>query len=209
MKRFLACLLALCLLSGFAFAQEFSAPAPSTLSTIGRAVVENSPTQAVLSFEMSSFGETVGEAQTLMESQLSALYAVLEAQGISQKAISSSRYDVHSRYEYHYTKMSETELLTGYDVEVAVQARVADAHNAAAIIDAVNLAGLDCGYDLLYETIRTSEAFDDALIRAAQEAMRKAGLLAESSGLKLYELISLEETLEEDAVVVRAIYTVK
>ena len=52
-------------------------------------------------------------------------------------------------------------------------------------------------------------AFDVTDTDACVEAVRKAGLMAEASGLKLDALVSMEELPEDAAAVVKVTYTVK
>lgn len=217
MKRFVCILCAMLLMMGCASAQEMpvepilleDAPAPAVLSAVGRCKVETSGSRTVLCFELSTLGETVAEAQSLMETSLTTLRDALSQQGIEEKDIVNTRYDVDSKYEYHYTKLTDTELVTGYTVVVELQARMTDAHNVGQVIDAVDAAGVDCAYDLLYEELHDPAAFDTALAKAAREAVRKAGLMAEASGLKLDALVSMEELPEDAAAVVKVTYTVK
>ena len=195
MKRIFSILTARCLLMSFALAEDV----PATLSAVGYADVK-AQQLTVLSCELSAFGPTVAEAQQLMKDQLYQLREVLKAQGVSEEDISSTFFDVESKHEYHYTKLTETELLTGYTVSILLQARIADTHDVGAIIDAIDAAG---------DFIFTPEACDEALLLAASEAMRKAGLLAEAGHVKLFDLIRLEESLVSGAAMVTATYTVK
>ena len=207
MKRIFAILTALCLLFGFALAEE--GIAPSTVTAVGCVTVE-CDSLSVLTCTLASFAPTVAEAQALMQDQLYPLREVLREQGVAEGDIASTSYDVQARYEYHHTKLTEKKLLNGYDVTVTLESRVADTHDVGTLIDAINAAGITCEYDLQYETVCTPEARDAALVEAAQEAMRKAGLLAEAGQVKLFELISLEESIvESGAAVVRVTYTVK
>jgi len=207
LKRFIPLLLILCLLCTAACAQSISEPA--TLTAVGIADVENAATRAVLSIEMSAFGETVTQAQSQMDAMLDSLHAALEAQGIEEKSIRSTRYDVRGQYEYHYTKITETDLLIGYDVVVQLETYVADSHDVGAIIDAVNAEGIDCSYDLAYEKIEDPAAYDAALKIAAQDALHKAELMAEACGLELDRMVSIEEAEDVNAAIVRITYTVK
>ena len=165
MKRILVILTALCLVCSFALAEEM--PAPATVSAVGSAALEGS-TQAVLSCELNTFGPTVAEAQALMQRQLDTLRDVLKQQGVEAKDIASTRYDVHGKYDYHYTKLTETEVLSGYDVTVTLQARVADAHDLGTIIGEPpgndpngfgDVANFRLGNSGLYMSVSTKQFF--------------------------------------------------
>jgi len=103
------------MLTSCAFAQEIpaqEAAAPAVLSAMGRCEVANSGVCTVLCFELSTLGKTVAEAQSLMETSLTTLRDALSQQGIEEKDIVNTRYDVDTKYEYHYTKLTDTELVT-------------------------------------------------------------------------------------------------
>lgn len=207
MKRFFALLITLCLLGGSTCAEEIAGPA--TLTAVGVADVEDLTSRAILAIEMSVFGETVTQAQSQMDDKLTLLRNVLQEHGIESKTVRSTHYDVRGQYEYHYTKMTDTDLLTGYNVVVHLESYVSDEHNVGAIIDAVNAAGIDSSYDLTYETIDDPAAYDEALALAAQDALRKADLLAKACGFKLDDLVAIEEIEDTDSAIVKVTYTVK
>ena len=215
MKRLIALVCSILLLVGCACAQELPlpaeqpAPAAATLSAVGSAQPEVSGTRALITLSLSAEGKTVLEAQQQMDGMLTLLMDTLSAQGIEEKDVRDTRYDVTGMYEYNHTRLTENELLTGYRVLVEKQAYVQDPRDAVTLIDAVHAAGVSCEYDLGYETVSAPGALDAALAQAAQQAMLKAGILAEASGLKLDRLVSVEEMPETGMAVVRVTYTVK
>lgn len=209
MKRFLSLLITLCLLYSFACAESPAQADPATLTAVGLCEVEERASLAILSIEVTAFGETVTEAQNQMDERLETLRAALQEQGIESSFMRSTHYDVRGQYEYHYTKMTETDLLIGYNVVAQLQSYMSDEQNVGAIIDAVNATGYDCSYDLSYEAIDDPEAYDAALAVAAQDALRKADMLAQACGLTLGRLISIEETEDTDTAIVKVTYTVK
>ena len=185
------------------------ASAPALLTASGMAEAEIYQDYGVLHFALEETAETVIEAQDKMDATLVALRTALNAQGISDAEIRGANYEVHAVYEYNYTKYSDQRTLTGYNVLTAVEVHVQNTDNAVAIIAAVDSAGVNCSYDLVFETRDDPAAYDVALEKAAQEALRKAQVLANAAGLSLGELVSLEETEEESMAVVKVTYTVK
>ena len=208
MKRFFALLVILCLIAGVSYA-EFLPDSPATLTAVGVATVEEKVDYGVLRFEMEASAQTVLLAQEQMDGTLTALRSALNAQGVDDSEIHSADYDLHGEYEYQYTKFSEQRVLTGYAIRTAQQLHVSDADQAAAIIAAVNEAGVNCSYSLVFETRDDPSAYAAALEKAAKQAFENARVLAQASGLELEKLVSVEETENELQAVVRVTYTVK
>ena len=152
---------------------------------------------------------TVTEAQDKMDTVLAALHAALKAQGIDEAEIRAANYELHAIYEYNHTKYGENRTLKGYEVQTMVEVHVENTDKAVSLITAVNEAGVNCSYDLTYETREDPSAYAEALRSAAEEAMRNAQVLSEASGLKLAELVSIEETEEASMAVVKVTYTVE
>ena len=211
MKRFIVLLTVLCLLASGCLAEAVPSAAqnPTLLTTVGTAEVELRHDYGILHFALEETAPTITGAQQRMDNMLAALRAALQAQGIADGEIHGANYEVHATYEYNYTKYSEQRILTGYNVQTTLEVPVADTETAVQLISAVDEAGVKCGYDLTFESRGDLSAYDAALEAAAQEALRKAQVLADASGLTLDTLISIEEISEREAAAVQVTYTVK
>ena len=77
------------------------------------------------------------------------------------------------------------------------------------IIDAVNASGLDCSYDLTYESTLNQTRRDQALAEALQDAMRKAQIMADAGGFTLVNLVSIQEQPTDGAAMVEVTYTIE
>lgn len=207
MKRFLALLTAALLLCGFACAEE--AAAPVTLTAIGCAPVEKDVQTAVITFALCAEAETAEATNAAMEALRAALMALLNEQGVDETDVQLTRYDMAHVYDYHHTKMSETKLLKGLKLDVALQTRLDDPRQARSIVDALFAQALEADYQLAFEPASSAEAMDAALTLAAQDAVRKAQLLADGMGLKLGDLVSAEETVCDGSAQVKIVYDVK
>lgn len=163
------------------------------ITTVGTAQAAAANDIAVLSFSLDAKGETVTEANALMIGAIESLRAALAAQGVNEADIKQSRYDVSPDVAYHNTKMSETKIITGYIVELELTVRLKDISNVGAVIDAAMQSGAGSGHDLMYESSNAAQAYEAALAQAAQMAMDKAQLMAQSCGLELGDLVSVAE----------------
>lgn len=204
MKRFFCLLLTPLLLLSSACAEAL----PSATLTAS-AVVQRSESAAILSFILSTEAKTVTEAQAAMDEQMAALRQTLTEQGIAQEDLRSLNYDVIPVNEYHYTKMTETTLLTAYRVTHELELHIQSERSAALLIDAVHLAGFDCSYDLSYAAETDPAVKDEALSAAVTEAMRQARVMAQAAGVTLETLVSIEEEQAGDEDIVRVTYALQ
>lgn len=206
MKRFFALLLILTLCLGGAHAEEAAAPA-AVITATGVNRVELNADRAVLTLYPSGTGETVAEAQAAADAMCSALTAALMAAGVAETDIRATRSDVEAQYDYHYTKLTETQVVTGYCVKMIVDVTIHDVNSVSALVAAAVEAATGASYELTFQSTQTDAAYSQALSAAAQDAIAKAGQLAQSCGLTLGEMVSVTEAAphyEEGALVVEA-----
>ena len=209
MKRFWALMVCVLMLFGCASGEEMHQEQPQlpTLTAVGSADMNDD--SAILTFILSVEGKTVSEAQALMDQQLLTLRDTLSKMKIAEDALQNRSYDVNPVNEYHYTKITDTTLLTGYSVLTELYLPMQEEHNAGLIIDAVNASGLDCSYDLTYESTLDQTMRDQALAKALQDAMRKAKLMATAGGFTLRDLVSIVEIPANGMAVVEVTYTIE
>lgn len=207
MKRICALLFGLTILLGCAFAEE--AASPATLTAVGASPVEVTGMTTVLSFSLSAAAQTAAGTNAAMEASRSALMELLAAQGVDEQDVHFTRYDMEHVYDYHHTKLSDTKLLQGFKLEAGLVTYLDGSRQARAIVDALFAGGLDADYKLTFEPASSAQAEDEALRLAAQEAMRKAGLLADVMGVALGEVLSVRESVVDGQAQVEATYAVK
>ena len=209
MKRILALLVALLFLLGCACAEEASVPAPATLTAVGVSPVAATGLTAVMSFALSAEAETAAATNAAMEASRSVLMEMLAQQGVTADEVQFTRYDMEHVFDYHHTKMSETKLLKGFKLEAGLVTKLDDGQQARAIVDALFERGLGADYKLAFESASSVEAQDEALALAAQEAVRKASLLADAMGVALGELISVRESVADGNAQVEVTYALQ
>lgn len=228
MKRFVAVLMTLMCLCSFACAEDMNLSglkewidtdvaqpisemfAEKTLITTAAAVkVDAENDIAILSFDISAKGETVAEANKQVISRIATLSEVLGTQGISEENIWHKRYDVTSNVVHHNSRITDQTVVDGYIVDIVVCVRLTDISLVGVVIDAAMQSGAVSTHELVFEKSQASEAYSDALAKAAQQAMTKAAALAESCGMELGELVSVTEkstSVENEARVEVAYY---
>lgn len=191
MKRLLALTLTLMCLLGCACAQE--APASTLITATGVSQVTVPADHALLTLYLSGEGETVADAQLQAETLQTAVMEALVEAGVAREDIRTAYWDVEAMYNYHYTKLTETQVVTGYSVETHVEVLVHEVDSVGAVVAAVVAGDAGTRYEIAFRSTRTEEAYSQALAAAAQNAMAKAGQLAQSCGLTLGQLVSVTE----------------
>jgi len=229
MKRFLALLLAMICMCSMAHAESLTAdlqkwlnedaiPAISdvfadgtVMTTTGNVEVAKSIDIAVITFSLEATADTVAEANTQVMQGANALRTALKEQGVAEDQIRQTRYDVSPNVVYHNTKLTNDQVISGYIVELTLTARIMDLNSVGKVIDAAMQSGANTSHDLVYESSNAAEAYYAALAQATKLAMEKAGLLAESCGLKLQNLMSVVETSlpQDDFAAVEVTYLAK
>lgn len=206
MKRFLALTLMLACLLGCACAQEVSA-APATITATGVSRLTVPADYALLTLYLSGEGETVADAQLQAETMQASVMEALTAAGVAQEDIRTAYWDVEALYNYHYTKLTETQVVTGYSVQTHVEALIHDVGSVGAVVAAVVGGDAGVSYEISFQSTQKEAAYAQALAAAAQDAVAKAGQLAQSCGLTLEKLLSVTEIApqaQENALTVEA-----
>ena len=209
MKRFITALFIGLLLCGAALGESVTAPtegqtetnAGSVLTAVGVGTVTLAPDVAVLTFQLSNTAITAAEAQATSAAAAERLCAALETAGVSRENMHIVHYAAETVYDYQYGKLGEGATPSGAYARQSVSVRLEELSTLGALIDSALQNGAESSYELRFESNQTQEAYNRALRLATEEAMRKAALLADVSGLTLGRLLSLRELESSQAAV--------
>lgn len=208
-----AVLVTLGLLSLFLFAKtlgEFqsyrfigSSPSQQSLISVqGKGEVVGIPDIATFSFSVTEESLVIKTAQDEATKAINAILAYLKENGVAEKDIQTSGYNIYPRYEYakgapqplYYPVTPEgRRTLAAYVVNQSVTVKVRELGNAGKLlagigeIGATNISGLSFDFDKRDELVR--EARDKAIKDAREEAAK----LAKSLGVRLVRIISYSE----------------
>lgn len=166
---------------------------PATLTVLGTATVSLEPDIAVLTFTVNDTASTVEAAQSASNATLETLYASLEGIGVMDEDSVMASSGVKTLYAYQYGKLGEGETPSSYVVVSTVVITLRDASMVSAVIDIAIASGMDYDYQLYYQSTQESAGRDQALQLAAGDAMRKAALLAQASGVSLGAVTAIRE----------------
>lgn len=191
MKKMLAILTALllCMAALPALAQSDVA----TVTAVGTASVTVTPDKATFTAGVTTQDAQVKTAQALNAAAMTQLLDALKALGIAAEDLQTQNYTVSPVYDYDATSAGGQQALTGYSVSNSVVVTVRDLAKLPELLDAAVSAGANQTYGIGFESSQTAAAYDQALAAAAQDALRKASLLAQAAGREAGDVIALAE----------------
>lgn len=138
-------------------------------------------------------GATVAEAQAANKETMDKVIAAIRDQGVAEEDITTSSFNVYPNYDYQYSKLTEGESVTGYQVDNMLMVTVRDLNKISGVLDAAMGAGANQSYGITFNSSKQAEAYDEALKAAIKDGARKAGLLAVSMEKTLGDLVTMEE----------------
>ncbi len=138
-------------------------------------------------------GATVAEAQAANSETMDKVIAAIREQGVAEEDIVTSSFNVYANYDYQYSKLTEGESISGYQVENMLMVTVRDLSKISNVLDAAMGAGANQSYGITFSSSKQAEAYDEALKTAVKDGARKAELLAVSMEKTLGELVTMEE----------------
>ena len=163
------------------------------------------PDIAQFGVTVSKEGKTVDLAQSEVTKRSNEIIAYLKGEGIEDKDIKTTSYNIHPRYEYNRRPqitcygptcppVKNTRELVGYEVTMSVQVKVRNVESAGGILSGVgalgatNVSGLTFSVDDIEKVQR--EARKDAIAKAKE----KAQMLAGDVGVSLGDIVSFSES---------------
>ena len=162
---------------------------PSTQQTgiwvTGRGEAKATPDVAVINLGVQAEAQSVEEAQDMASTAMQNVMAALEAQGIAEKDIQTTGYNIWQ--QTRWDPDNQEEVVTGYRVSNNIEVRVRNVANAGEVIDAVTQAGGDLirVHGIQLEVDDPSEYLAAAREDAVTKAREKAEQLAELAGVDL------------------------
>jgi uncharacterized protein len=161
----------------------------------GVGTVTVTPDTAVLALGVQAQALTVSDAQQQAATAMSNVMAALKSQGVADKDIATSLYNITPIYSYD--SQTGVQHLDGYSVVNTVTVKVRNVGNTGAVIDAVAAAGGN--YTRISSVTLTVDQPDQynsqARDLAMADALNRAKQLAKLGGLRLGKPTYINESL--------------
>lgn len=179
-----------------------SPSAQSLISVSGKGEVVAVPDIATFSFTVTEESLVVKEAQDEAAKKVNEILGYLKKQGVAEKDIKTSGYNIYPRYEYQDARTTALyppyppvgkQTLAAYVVSQSVIVKVRALGDAGKLLagigelGATDVSGLSFDFDKRDELVR--EARDEAI----KDARAEASKLARSLGVRLVRVVSYNE----------------
>ena len=158
------------------------------------AVVSLAADTASIQIGVNTRKETVKEAQKENAALMAAVMDAIKGAGIDEKDIMTSQFNVYSGYEYGADVLGHEIRTLYYEVQNSVTVVMHDLSLVGTVLDAAMEAGANNTYGITFSSTQANEAYQKALIRAVEDAMAKANVLATAAGVNLGPLLRINAT---------------
>jgi len=163
---------------------------PRLVTVQGQGKVQAVPDVATLWVEVSLEGTSLDALSAQVRERMQKALDILKAQGIEEKDIQTLAYQVQPRFDYDRAGNSKPK---GFRVANRVAAKVHDLKKVGKVLSAVVDAGVTSvnGPDFDFNNPQALER--QALAKAVEDAKAKAGILAQSAGAVLGEVMTITQ----------------
>jgi uncharacterized protein len=159
----------------------------------GEGKVTAVPDVAVLSVGVQAQALTVADAQSQASGAMDKVMTALKKGGVAAKDIQTRSFNIQKMTKWDNVKQES--IVTGYQVNNMVTAKIRDINEAGTVIDAVSAAGGDLTrIDSISFTIdKPANYQEQARQKAVADAASKAKQLADAAGVKLGKPVYITE----------------
>jgi uncharacterized protein YggE len=196
------------LMAGCGAASEGSTPttlsasvavaAPNTITVIGKATVKSAPDEAVVTLAVESDGTEPGTSMNANAAATTKVMERLKAIGVESAAIETANVTVYPIRTYNPQTGEET--LTGYRSQNSVTVTLKEAQMIGKVLAAAVEAGVTNVSGPVWKLSDDTTAVAEALKQAVANARTKAEALAAAQGVKVGDVIMMNESSVEQSV---------
>ena len=182
----LTCVALLALCAGPALAEGEG----TKLSVSGNGTVLVESDLAIVTVGVREASADVLVAQATVNEKIAAIKQALLDAGVQETEINTDSINIYANYDYS----DNTEVIVGYTANNSLSVRTTDIDNVGALIDAAFAAGANTLDNVQFTVQDDSEAREQALTKAVEDARRKADVLAAAAGMKVTAIESIAES---------------
>jgi uncharacterized protein len=167
------------------------APVQGTLLTVSaEGLSEGRPDMATINLGVTTEGQTAQAALQENSRRMTALTQALRRAGVAERDIQTSNVSVYPQQQY---REREAPLITGYQANNTVTAKVRNIDNTGRVIDAAVGAGGNTVNGVFFSYQNPDEQLDAARRDAIAEARRRAELYASALNMRVLRVVAVSE----------------
>ena len=174
-------------------------PASNTISVSGEGEVFAVPDTAIFTFTVQEIAKDVTSAQDAASKKSNDAIAYLKQQGIDEKDIQTTDYNVYPQYEYSQGVCASgycpggKQTLTGYQVSQTVTVKVRDTKKAGTLLSGIGARGISQVSGLSFTVADQKLLESQARAKAIKDARAKADVLARDLGVTIVRVVGFNE----------------
>ncbi len=166
-------------------------PAQGTLLQINaEGLSEARPDMGVINLGVTTEGQTAQAALQENARRMNALMQALRRAGVAERDIQTSNVSVHPQQQY---RENQPPLITGYQANNTVTAKVRNVNNLGRVIDAAIAAGGNTIHGVSFTHADPEAQLDAARRDAIAEARRRADLYATALNMRVVRIVAVSE----------------
>jgi uncharacterized protein len=169
-----------------------AADAPHTITVSGQGEIKAVPDEAILTAGVVTQAATAGDALAANRRAMNGVFAELKRQGIPDKAIQTSEFNVSPQYETGKDANAPPKIVS-YQVSDSVSVTVDDLSKLGAAIDALVSSGANSMGGISFTIRDPKPSMRLAREAAVKDAMDRAGTYAKAAGLALGRITAIDE----------------
>lgn len=160
------------------------------LSVSAEGASEARPDMATINLGVTTEGQTAQAALAENARRMSALTQALRRAGIAERDIQTSNVSVHPQQQY---RENQAPLITGYQANNMVTAKIRRIDNTGRVIDAAVGAGGNTVHGVSFSHADPDAQLDIARRDAIAEARRRAELYANTLNMRVHRIVAVQE----------------
>jgi uncharacterized protein len=169
-------------------------PPPRTITVTGQGEAQGAPDLARVTLGVEATGPTAKDAADRARTDMNKVFDALKAQGIADKDIRTSAYNIWSEQPPHpQNAPAATGEKPVYHVSNDVALTIRDLAKTGAVLDAAVAAGANSAYGVSFDLADHTAINSQAREAAVTDAHNKALELAKLTGVQLGDVISISE----------------
>lgn len=187
-------LVLVCILSLGAAQANTASEAVGRLEVTGNAVITGAPDTARIILGVETSSTSADSAASENAERMARVLGALKNMGIQESKISTGGYNIYSyRDTFQRTTLDETSEQTIYNVHNRITIITHELDQVGKIVDAAVKAGANQVQSVDFDLTDKQDMQLQALDAAIKQAMVKANVMAESAGVALGGIVSIEE----------------
>ncbi|MBC7769218.1 MAG: SIMPL domain-containing protein [Phycisphaerales bacterium] len=151
---------------------------------------EARPDMATINLGVTTDGQTAQAALQENARRMTSLTQALRRAGIAERDIQTSNVSVNPQQQY---RENEPPLITGYQANNTVTARIRNVNNVGRVIDAAVASGGNTIHGVSFSHADQEAQLDIARRDAIAEARRRAELYANALGMRVHRIVAVQE----------------